>query len=123
MMYLANYGIHGNLAVKLYENYGIELKNVLETNPYRMAEEVRGIGFRIADEIAQRMGVQADSAFRVRCGVLYVLGRASANGHTFLPKDQLRQDLTDLLGMDITDLDQTLDSLLADRRIRVIDGE
>ena len=123
MMYLANYGIHGNLAVKLYENYGIELKNVLETNPYRMAEEVRGIGFRIADEIAQRMGVQADSAFRVRCGVLYVLGRASANGHTFLPKDQLRQDLTDLLGMDITDLDQTLDSLLVDRRIRVIDGE
>lgn len=123
MMYLGKYGIQGNLAVRIYETYGIGLREVLETNPYRMAEEVRGIGFRTADEIAQRVGIQADSAYRARCGILYVLNSAAGRGHTFLRKDDLRRNLRDLLGMEVDDLDGILDDLLADRKIRVVEGE
>lgn len=123
MMYLGKYGIQGNLAVRIYDTYGLSLREVLETNPYRMAEEVRGIGFRTADEIAQRIGIQADSAYRARCGILYVLNSAAGRGHTFLRKDDLRKNLRDLLGMEVDDLDGILEDLLADRKIRVVEGE
>lgn len=123
MLYLAKYGIQGNLAVRIYDTYGIGTREVLETNPYRMAEEVRGIGFRVADEIAQRVGIQADSDYRARCGILYVLNTAAGRGHTFLRKDDLRGDLTNLLGMEVDNLDQILDGLLVDKKIRVVEGE
>ena len=73
MIFLEKYGITSNLAVRIYQAYGQEIYSVIRENPYRMAEEVPGIGFKIADEIAERVGIRTDSDFRIRCGILYCL--------------------------------------------------
>ncbi len=85
MIFLEKYGITSNLAVRIYQAYGQEIYSVIRENPYRMAEEVPGIGFKIADEIAERVGIRTDSDFRIRCGILYCLTGASTLGHTYLP--------------------------------------
>ena len=78
MIFLQQFGITTALAVKIYQQYGPELYKVIQENPYRLAEDLSGVGFRIADEIAMRAGVQADSEYRVKCAVFYVLGQAGA---------------------------------------------
>ena len=123
MMYLGTYGIQGQLALKLYNRYGARIRTVLETNPYQVAEDVQGVGFRTADEIARKLGVSADSEYRVRCGILYVLSTAAGRGHTYLPKDQLLTGLEELLNSDITGFETQIENLLVDRKIRVVDGE
>ncbi len=123
MMFLAQYGIQGSIALKLYERYGANLRQTLENNPYQIAEDIRGVGFRTADEIARKLGVSKDSEFRVRCGILYVLQNAAGNGHTFLPKVQLITELEDLLGMEVSGAETQLMNLVMDRKIRLIDDE
>ena len=73
MMFLQQYGVSNNMAVKLYGKYGDEIYRVLQENPYRLADEVNGIGFRAADEIARRAGIAADSDFRIRSAITYML--------------------------------------------------
>jgi len=100
MLFLQKYGITNNLAMKIYDTYGMQLYHILQENPYRMAEEIDGIGFKRADEIAQRIGIRTDSRFRIHCGVCYVLGQSAAEGHTFLPKEELVQRSCMLLEVD-----------------------
>lgn len=99
MIFLEKYGISTNLAVRIYQNYGQEIYHVIQENPYRMAEEVPGIGFKIADEIASRVGIRTDSDFRIRSGILYCLTTASAMGHTYLPREELYRYGEQLLGV------------------------
>ncbi len=89
MLFLQQFGISVNLAVKIYQRYGKELYEIVRENPYRMAEDISGVGFKIADEIAKRAGILADSEFRIGCGLTYLLLQASSEGHTYLPKDVL----------------------------------
>ena len=89
MIFLQQFGINMNLAVKIYNKYGSEIYGILKENPYRMAEDIEGIGFRTADEIATRAGIRTDSDFRIRSGILYALQTASGEGHTYLPMDEL----------------------------------
>ncbi len=89
MIFLQNYGISLNLAVKIYNRYGIEVYSIIKENPYRLADDIQGVGFKIADEIAARVGIRTDSDFRIRSGILYALLQASAEGHTYLPKEEL----------------------------------
>jgi len=100
MIYLQQYGISLNLAVKIHERYGIDTYRVLQENPYRLAEDVEGIGFRIADEIARRVGIHMDSDFRIRAGILYVLQQAAQEGHTYLPSEILTARACDLLDVE-----------------------
>lgn len=100
MMFLQNYGVSLTLAVKIYNTYGIEMYRVIQENPYKLSEDVDGIGFRIADEIARRVGIHTDSDFRVRSGILYVLQQASLDGHTYLPQPLLTERTSELLGVD-----------------------
>ncbi len=86
MMFLQEYGISMNLAVKIYQQYGPKLYSVLRENPYQLADDIPGVGFKAADEIAQKVGIFTDSDFRIRCGLLYTLLQAVGNGHTYLPK-------------------------------------
>ena len=88
MIFLEKYGISTNLAVKIYQAYGQEIYSVIRENPYRMAEEVSGIGFKIADEIASRAGIRTDSDFRIRSGIYNLTGAATL-GHTYLPREEL----------------------------------
>ncbi len=117
MLFLAKYRISANLAAKIYQRYGDGVYRVISENPYRMAEEVPGVGFRIADEIASRVGIRTDSDYRVQCGILYCLTQAASAGHTYLPKEELRRCAYELLGVPWESVDAQLAGLAMDRRI------
>ena len=122
MLYLDKYGIHGNMAIKIYNQFGNDIYNILQSNPYRLADEVSGIGFKIADEIASRIGIKVDSEFRVKSGIEYALTQASGQGHTYLPKDTLINWSADLLRVDSEIVEAQLVNLVMDRRVVVKKG-
>ena len=97
MIFLQQYGITMNLAVKVYAEYGQEVYGIIKENPYRLADDIAGVGFRTADEIASRVGIRTDSDFRIKSGILYTLLQASAEGHTFLPQEELTKRASNLL--------------------------
>ena len=97
MIFLQQYGITMSLAVKIYNKYGQEVYKILKENPYRLADDIDGVGFRTADEIAGRIGIRSDSDYRIRSGILYVLLNATGEGHTFLPQQELTKRAGDLL--------------------------
>ncbi len=85
IIFLQQLGISLNLALKIYETYQNEIYSIIRTNPYRLADDISGVGFKIADHIAVRSGIEADSDFRIRSGLLFVLNQAASSGHTYLP--------------------------------------
>lgn len=97
MVFLQKYGITNNLALKIYDTFGMHLYSVIEENPYQLAEEIDGIGFKRADEIAKKAGIRVDSEFRIHCGICYVLSQSSLEGHTYLPKEELVRRAKELL--------------------------
>ncbi len=99
MLFLQKYGISNALAIKIYRQYGMGLYKIMQENPYKLAEDVSGIGFRIADEIASRIGIHTDSDYRIRSGILYTLLQAGAEGHVFLPEELLLGKAADMLGL------------------------
>ena len=100
MIFLQKYGISLSLAVKIYQTYGMDVYRIIQENPYKLADDMSGVGFRIADEIAKRVGIHKDSDFRIRSGILYVLQQAASEGHTCLPKELLTHRAADLLEVD-----------------------
>ena len=89
IIFLSEYGISVNLAMKIYNEYGDRVYEILRGNPYKIAEDITGVGFRTADEIARRMGVERNSEFRIRSAIIYVLNTAIGDGHMYLPKDEV----------------------------------
>ncbi len=100
MIYLQQYGISLTLAVKIYHTYGQKIYRILQENPYQLADDIQGIGFKIADEIASRVGIHTDSDFRIRSGVLYVLLQAAGEGHTCLPQEELTRRASEVLELE-----------------------
>ncbi|MCR5667420.1 MAG: AAA family ATPase, partial [Lachnospiraceae bacterium] len=123
MVFLGKYGISTSLAVKIYNHYGPTLYKIIEENPYRMAEEVRGIGFKIADEIATRVGIHTDSDFRIQSGLIYTLNMASASGNTYLPREMLVRTCANLLGVKPEYIEPHVDNLEVDRKLIIREGE
>ena len=117
MIFLQQYGINTTLAVKIYKTYGQEIYGILKENPYRMADDVEGVGFRTADEIASRVGIRTDSDFRIRSGIQYVLLQAAGEGHTYLPMQELTQRASRLLEVDPEHIEQHYMNLAMDRKI------
>ena len=117
MIFLQQYGISTTLAVKIYNFYGSRIYSVLKENPYQMAEDIEGVGFKTADEIATRAGIRTDSDFRVRSGILYVLLQATGEGHTYLPMDELTIRTSQLLGIDGEHIEKHYMNLAVDRKI------
>lgn len=122
MLFLAKYGISMRLALKIYQTYGSEIYSIIEENPYRLAEDITGIGFKIADEIARRAGFKSDSEYRIKSGILYVLSHAGANGHMYLPKDELIKETYQLLGEDAGSVSEIIDNMQFDKKIIIHDG-
>ena len=89
MVFLQQYGISMNLAVKIYQHYGPGMYSVIQENPYQLADDIQGVGFKIADEIAAKVGIFTDSDYRIRSGLFYALLQATGNGHTYLPEEEL----------------------------------
>ena len=119
MIFLQQYGISTTLAVKIYNFYGAKIYSVLKENPYQMAEDIEGVGFKTADEIASRAGIRTDSDFRIRSGILYVLLQASSEGHTYLPKEELTARTSQLLGVDGEHIEKHYMNLAIDRKVMI----
>lgn len=117
MIFLQKYGISLNLGAKIYQKYGQTVYGVLQENPYRLAEDISGVGFRIADEIACRIGIHTDSDYRIRSGMLYTLLQASGEGHIYLPKEELFSRASGLLGVDSSYMEKHLMDMVVDRKL------
>ena len=123
MIFLQQYGITMNLAVKIYQAYGQEVYTIIRENPYRLADDIEGVGFRTADEIASRVGIKMDSDFRVRSGVLYTLLTASTEGHTYLPQEELTARTAKLLEVEPEQIEKQYMDLAIERKIVMKQGE
>lgn len=119
IIFLQNLGIGLNLALKIHECYKDEMYHILQTNPYRLAEDISGVSFKTADQIAVRSGIQADSDYRIRSGLLFVMNQAAAAGHTYLPMEKLEQGCSELLGIQVPELDPFLVDLVMDKKLVV----
>ncbi len=103
VLFLQSYDISMHLSVKIYETYQNKTKDILKENPYKLVEDVQGIGFRTADKIAQKMGIAEDSDFRIRAGILHTLNESSEyDGNTYMPKDLLFENLEKLLLINVS---------------------
>lgn len=119
MMFLSQYGISSHFAVRIYSEYGDRMYEILKENPYRLAEDIHGIGFKAADAIAARAGIAADSEFRICAAMIYVLQQASAAGHVYLPKDIFLKNVFHLLGLPAEDVENPLLQLILSKKIMV----
>ena len=119
MLFLQKYGISVNLAAKIFKEYGHELYSIIEENPYRLADDIAGVGFKIADEIAVKAGIRADSAYRIKSGILYTLLQAISNGHTYLPLEELTRLTGQLLGIELESVEPLISDLIMERRLVV----
>lgn len=114
---LQKYGISLNLGAKIYQKYGDSVYSVLQENPYRLADDISGVGFKIADEIAGRIGIHTDSDYRIKSGMMYTLLQATGEGHVYLPKEELFQRSSELLGVDVSYMEKHLMDLSMERKV------
>ena len=111
LMYLQNYGISNALAVKVYEKYHEKLYAIIEDNPYKLSEDIEGIGFRKADEIAEKSGVERHSPFRIKAGILYALNLSLLEGNIYMPEEELMEKAAALLAVEKSEVDAQLSEL------------
>lgn len=123
VMFMQKYGISNSMAIKLYDEYGSQIKSIILNNPYKLAREVNGIGFKRADEIAAKTGVKLDSEFRIQCGIIHCLKEASTDGHTYLPREKLIRSAYELLGVCESDIERQLDELKIERQLIEVKSE
>lgn len=121
---LQKFGISPSFALKIYNKYGAAMNEIITSNPYRLAEDIQGIGFATADDIAMKMGINLDSPERIRAGLLYVLSLSSGEGNIFYPKDRLFERAAKMLLIDMQSIQIALDNLAVDRKIvvKILDG-
>lgn len=119
MLFLQQYGISMNLSVKIYQQYGQKLYSVIQENPYQLADDITGIGFKIADEIAAKVGIFTDSDYRIKSGLFYTLLQAMGNGHTYLPEAELLANASELLRVEAEHMEKHLVDLQMERKLVV----
>ncbi len=123
MIYLQKYGISTRLAVKIYRYYGMRVYKVLEENPYQLADNIDGVGFKTADEIAARIGIHTDSDYRIKSGLFYTLQQAVGEGHIYLPEEALVRRAGELLGVEIQDIGKHVMDLCIEKKTVMKEGE
>ncbi|MCB2209955.1 ATP-dependent RecD-like DNA helicase [bacterium] len=100
MLFLHSHNITSNLAVKIYKTYGDKALDVVRANPYRLEQDIYGVGFKTADRIARDLGLPADHPSRIEAGLVYALNESISDGHVYLPEAQLVDRAVELLGLD-----------------------
>ncbi len=123
IIFLDKYGLHGNTAIKVYNEFHNEIYNVIQTNPYKLADKIAGIGFKTADEIAFQVGIKVDSEYRIKGGIQYVLSQGGSMGHTYLPVEMLERLSVDLLKVDEASVEAQIMNLAMDNKIIIKKGE
>lgn len=119
IMFLLDYGISANMALKLYDYYSDRIYEVISENPYKLAEDVQGIGFRIADNIAQNKGISKYADVRIKSGILYALNIAVNNGNVYLPMDELIKSVQELLEIDVENIEPLLTALVVENKLYI----
>ncbi len=119
MLFLQQYGISMNLAVKIYRHYGPAAYSVVQENPYQLADDIQGVGFKIADEIARKVGIFTDSDYRMKSGLFYTLLQAVGNGHTCLPEEELYRNAAELLNAEPEHMEKHLVDLQMEKKLVV----
>ena len=119
LIFLSQYGISPNYAVRIYKTYGEDTINILQENPYRLAEDIVGIGFITADGIAKSMGIAANSRYRIYAGTRYALNSFHIEGHTYAPKEQLIQRTIELLNVDQGMVEEAIQNLALNQHIQI----
>ncbi len=117
MIFLQGFGISMNMAVKIYKYYQDQMYDVLQRNPYRLAEDIAGIGFKTADSIARRAGFYIDSEYRIRAGLLYTMQQIGGMGHCYLPEAELVNMASEMLGVSGELVGRQLERLILDKEI------
>lgn len=117
MLFLQKYGITNNLAVKIFKQYGSRMYEVIRENPYKLADDIGGVGFRIADEIASKVGIGGDAEFRIKAGVLYVLLQASQSGNVYLPMNMLITKTAQMLIIEPDKIEKHIMDMMIDKRV------
>ncbi len=117
MLFLHGHNVSTNLAVKIYKTYGDRALDVVQENPYQLAQDIYGVGFKTADKIAQDLGLPAEHPSRLEAGLVHVLSEAVGDGHVFLPREELNQKTTALLSVDPTLLPEAVGRLVASQRV------
>jgi exodeoxyribonuclease V alpha subunit len=125
MLFLQGHDVSTTHATKIYKTYGSDSIRVVKENPYRLADDIWGIGFRTADTIAEKLGVEKETAVRLRSGLLYTLNRLSDEGHCYARRDQLLKTGAELLAVEESVLPAVLDEMVRqdDVKTELIDGE
>ncbi|MDR1687151.1 MAG: ATP-dependent RecD-like DNA helicase [Clostridiales bacterium] len=118
LIFMQQYGLSLAYGIKVYKKYGAGAVEILKRNPYVLADEISGIGFKMADAVAKKMGVRVDSVFRIRSAVKYVLHEAASNGHVYLPKDELLNEAEKILGVDSPLIENNLQAMQIEKEIR-----
>lgn len=111
MVYLQQFDITVKNGIKIYKKYGKDTIGIISENPYRLSEDIFGIGFKTADDIARRMGIDINSPYRIEAGLKYVMMRSAGEGHCYLPKDELVQKASRLLNLEKEPVEESLRSL------------
>lgn len=117
MLLLNEYGVSSAMAMKIFKQYGARLKTVIKENPYRLADDINGIGFKTADEIALKVGIPGDSIIRYKALILYELSRAAANGHTYLPYAELEAATREVFRIEEDDFLRSIEELMLEKRV------
>lgn len=117
MIYLQKYGISTALAARIYQHYGQNVYRVIEENPYQLADHVSGVGFKTADEIASKVGIHTDSDYRIRSGIFYTLLQSVNDGHVYLNQNVLLRKASELLEVEIRDIEKYLMDLAMEKKI------
>ena len=122
MLYLHSLGITENLANKIYQKYGTQLYMIIRENPYKLSEDIEGVGFKIADDIAMKSGIRVDSDYRVRSGLIHTLLQTTYEGHCYFPKEELIQKVVDMLEVSREIVENQLLSLAIDKKVILKNG-
>jgi len=117
LLLLQDYGISPAYAMRIYKKYKAQTADIVRINPYKLADDIDGIGFKIADDIARRIGIDFDAPFRISAGVRYCLWEATNNGHVFLPKEVLISHASQMLGVGREPIEYALRQMQIDRLI------
>ncbi len=117
LVYLQQFGISNTLAIRIFDTYGMNLYGIVKENPYKLAEDIDGIGFKIADEIATKIGIHTDSDYRIRSGIFYTLLQAVGEGHCYLPVDRLLMRAEQLLQVAAEHIELQLPNLVMDKKL------
>lgn len=117
MVFLRGHGVSAAFAARIYKRYGADAINIVKSNPYRLALDIWGVGFKSADAIAQNLGIAKDAGERIEAGLLHVLGQLSEDGHVHVPQDHAIDTASALLGIDGNLVGPAIDRLLTSKLI------